>query len=112
VEVVKSTDLVGLIMSAPIWFGSNLRSLRISFSRIGITKLGVIPGTVIASTMASSCYVNNGVAAAWTGVIWECPIASVTLKLQGRSEITSSWSLSNARTPMRLGERGGRPKCL
>ena len=70
-EVVKSADLMGLIMNAPIWFGPNLRSLRISFSRIGITKLGVFPGSVIASTTTSSCYVNNGIATAWTGVIWE-----------------------------------------
>ena len=36
-----SADLVGLIMSAPIWLGPGLPLLRISFSRIGMTKASV-----------------------------------------------------------------------
>jgi len=68
-------------MSAPIWFGPRCRSLRISFSRIGTTKASVFPDPVTASTTASLCCVNNGIVAAWTGVIWEWPIASITSRL-------------------------------
>ena len=80
--VVASADLVGLMMSAPIWFGPSLRSLRISFSRIGITKASVFPEPVTASTTTSLCCMNNGIVAAWTGVILVWPIASTTSRLQ------------------------------
>ena len=36
-----SPDLVGPIMSAPIWFGPSLPLLRISFSRIEMTRASV-----------------------------------------------------------------------
>ena len=89
-EVAASADLVGLIMSAPIWFGPSLRSLRMSFSRIGITKASVFPEPVTASTTTSLCCMNNGIVAAWTGVIWVWPIASMTSRLHRRREIQSS----------------------
>ena len=88
-----ASDLVGLTMSAPIWFGPSLRSLRISFSRTGITKASVFPEPVTASTTTSLCCMNNGIVAAWTGVIWAWPIAFMTSRLQNRHEISSSWSL-------------------
>jgi len=90
---VASADLVGLIMSAPIWFGPNRRSLRISFSRIGTTKASVFPDPVTASTTTSLCCTNNGIVAAWTGVIWEWPIAFITSRLRKRREISPSWPL-------------------
>ena len=93
-EVVASADLVGLMMSAPIWFGPSLRSLRISFSKIGITKARVFPEPVTASTTTSLCCMNNGIVAAWTGVIWVWPIASMTSRLRERGKIQPSLSLS------------------
>jgi hypothetical protein len=92
--VVTSADLVGLMMSTLIWFGPSLRSLRTSFFRIGITKVGAVPNLVTASTMTSLCYMNNGIVAAWTSDIQTCPVALVRSRLQGRSEIMSSCSLS------------------
>ena len=50
-------------------FGLDPASLRISLSGTGITKVGVFPELVTASTTASLCYMNNGIAAAWMGVI-------------------------------------------
>ena len=63
-RAVASADLVGLIMSAPIWLGPSLRSLRISFSRIGITKASVFPEPVTASTTTSLFCMNSGIVAA------------------------------------------------
>ena len=90
VEAVANADLVGLIMSAPIWFGPSLRPLRISFSRIGITKASVFPEPVTASTTTSLCCINSGIVAAWTGVILVWPIASMTSRLQKIYEMPPS----------------------
>ena len=89
-SVVASADIVELIMNAPIWFGPSLRSLRISLSRTGIMKVGVFPELVTASTTASLCYMNNGIAAAWMDVIRVRPVASAALGSQERSELTPS----------------------
>jgi len=80
-------------MNAPIRLGPNRRSLRISFSRIGITKVSAFPEPVRTSTTTSLCCVDNDIVAAWTGVIWEWPIASMTPRLQERREISPSWPL-------------------
>ena len=93
---VSSADLVGLIISAPIWFGPSLPLLRINFSRTGTTKASVFPEPVTASTTTSLCCMNNGIVAAWTGVICAWPIASITSRLSRRFEIPSRWFASEA----------------
>ena len=89
---VTGANLVGLIISAPIWFGPNLPLLRISFSRTGTTKASVFPEPVTASTTTSLCCMNNGIVAAWTGVICVWPIAPITSRLSRRFEMSSGWS--------------------
>ena len=68
------THLVGLITSAPISFFASFRSLRISFSNMGITKARVFPEPVTASTTTSLWRMKRGIVEAWTGVIWVWPI--------------------------------------
>ena len=60
-----SAELVGLVMSAPIWFGASLPLVRISFSRVGMTKASVFPEPVMASTTTPLCCMNNGIVADW-----------------------------------------------
>ena len=90
--VVTGTDLMELIISAPIWFGPSFYSLCISFSRNGIMKVTVFLEPMTASTTTSLCCMNNGIVAARTGVVWVRPVAPMTSRLRERREISSTWS--------------------